>query len=69
MKKMKVKQSPIVKKFEMMKSRKAAVVRLRCFRGCLDAGLPVAVGRMDCAQPPAPRRVEKGMAVERDPLI
>lgn len=67
MKNMKVKQRPILKKFEMMKSRKAAVVRLRGFRGCLAAGL--VVGRIDCAQPPAPRREENGMAVEQDRLI
>lgn len=68
-KNMKVKQRPIVKKFEMMKSRKAAVVRLRGFRGCLAAGLE-AVGRRVCGQPAAPRRVENAMAVVgRDPLI
>lgn len=64
-----MRQSPIAKKFEMMKSRKAAVVRFRDFRGCLDAALVVAVGRSDCAHPPAPRRVENAMAVERDPSI
>lgn len=70
-KKTKVTQRPIVKKFAMKKSRKAAVVRLRGFRGCLAAALVVAaVGRSDCAQPPAPRRVENAMAVEeRDPSI
>lgn len=40
-----VKQRPILKKFEMQKSTKAAVVRLRDFRGCLMADL--VVGRRD----------------------